>query len=272
MIQSHRLLPLGALMLGFAVTGAAFAQDAADTQSADQAPAADAADAAPADSADTQDSSASDSASPETAADSSSDSSSSDASAGSDTSSSDSASASDDSASSETVSSPPRKKRYIYAGVDYAFLRTDLSKDKLENALGGDQFDSDFYLLRFGTRVFPQIGVEAQVGIKNENGNSTDKVETNQLFGLYVVPTGNLFKFLEVSAPIGYSHLKVKNDNGSVKFDAVTFGLNFEVPVYVNPDSRLPDIRLSGGGTVYFAQREARTYGYQAGLRFDFKI
>jgi hypothetical protein len=261
MMKNSGLLPLAAMMLGLAASGAAYAQDTGDGGAADQPP-ADSSDAAVSDSTST-DTSANEPATPDSApsdgsvADSSSD------------------TASSDSSDSGTSGEPARSARqpiYVYAGADYAFLRTDLSKDKLKNALGGDQFDSDFYLLRFGARVFPQIGIEGQVGIKNENGNGSDKVETNQLFGLYVVPTGNLFRFLEVSAPIGYSHLKVSNDNGSVKFDAVSFGLNLEVPLYVNPNSKLPDIRLSGGGTMYFAQREARTYGYQAGLRFDFKI
>src|SRR3546814_8622889 len=47
------------------------------------------------------------------------------------------------------------------------------------------------------------------------------------MYGVYLVPTGNLFRFFEVSAPIGYSHLRLKNSNGHVNFDAVSFGLNF---------------------------------------------
>lgn len=163
-------------------------------------------------------------------------------------------------------------KRYIYAGADYAFLRTSLSKDKLKTALGGDDFDSDFYRLRVGTRLFRQIGIEGQFGIKNEDGNDHGKIETKQMYGVYLVPTGNLFRFLEVSAPIGYSHLKLSNSNGSVNFDSVSFGLNLEVPVYVNPDSALPDVRIGGGGTVFYAENAARTYGYHAGIRLDFKI
>ncbi|WP_168147067.1 outer membrane beta-barrel protein [Solimonas marina] len=172
-------------------------------------------------------------------------------------------------AQAQDATSPPH---YVYAGVDYAFLRSSLSKDSMKNALGGDQFDSDFYLLRVGTRLFKQISIEGRFGIKNESGNSTDKVETNQMYGIYIVPTGNLFHFLEVSAPIGYAHTKLENDNGSVKLNGMSFGLNFEVPIYVNAKSRIPDIRLSSGGTVYYAGRDSQTYGYQAGIRMDFKI
>src|SRR3546814_1374530 len=48
---------------------------------------------------------------------------------------------SDDSAVSGEADEPaaePRKPFYAYAGVDYAFLHTSLSKDSLKNALGGD--------------------------------------------------------------------------------------------------------------------------------------
>lgn len=199
----------------------------------------------------------------------------SDAQAAEDSSSTTADTAADTSAASSESDEPaaePRKPFYAYAGADYAFLRTSLSKDSLKNALGGDRFDSDFYRVRFGTRIFKQIGVEAQLGVKNENGDGHNKVETNQMYGIYLVPTGNLFRFLEVSAPIGYSHLRLENNNGHVNFDAVSFGLNFEVPVFVKPDSRLPDIRIGGGGTVFYAESAARTYGYHAGIRFDFKI
>ncbi|WP_028007020.1 outer membrane beta-barrel protein [Solimonas flava] len=181
-------------------------------------------------------------------------------------------SASEDSGSDETASAPRRESLYVYGGIDYAALSTSLSKDSLKNSLGGDDFDSDFYRLRVGTRLLPSIGIEAQFGIKNEDGKSAGKVETSQMYGLYVVPTGNLFRFLEVSAPIGYSHLRLENSNGKVDFDSLSFGLNLEVPVYVNPDSRWPDVRIGGGGTVFYAEREARTYGYHAGVRLDFKI
>ncbi|MFT4047330.1 MAG: hypothetical protein QM661_11630 [Solimonas sp.] len=77
-----------------------------------------------------------------------------------------------------------REPRYIYGGIDYAFVRTSLSKASLKNALGGDEFDSDFYRLRVGTRLFPSNGVEAQFGVKNEDGNDAGKVETSQMYGL----------------------------------------------------------------------------------------
>ncbi len=92
------------------------------------------------------------------------------------------------------------------------------------------------------------------------------------MYGLYVVPTGNLFRFIEVSAPIGYSHLRIENSNGKIDTDSLSFGVNIEFPIYVNSESRLPDVRIGGGGVVYYAEREQRTYGYHAGVRLDFKI
>lgn len=259
-----RFVPLSIIALGIMAANPVFAQDSsADAPATDDSTSATAdsyADPAAADSTVSDDTAATDdSATP--AAD-------------------DSGTASDDSAATDETASaepeepaaPPRKPFYAYAGADYAFLHTSLSKDSLKNALGGDRFDSDFYRVRLGTRLFKQIGVEAQFGVKNQNGNDHDKVATKQMYGVYLVPTGNLFRFLEVSAPVGYSHLRLENSNGHVNFDAVSFGLNFEIPVFVRPDSRLPDVRIGGGGTVFFAESAARTYGYQAGIRFDFKI
>ena len=289
-MKHSRYVPLSAMLLAAGLIAPAYAQDAADAQTAPDAatdaaassdPAVDAGSTdAAADSSATSDTTTSDTMSADTgtvdtgASDASaSDASTSDASA-SDTSDSSAGDTTDASVSSEPAAEPPppRKPFYVYAGADYAFLRTSLSKDSLKTALGGDEFDSDFYRVRVGTRLLRSIGIEAHFGVKNDDGKDPGKVETNQMYGVYLVPTGNLFRFLEVSAPVGYSHLRLENGNGKVDFDSLSFALNFEVPVYVNPDSRLPDVRIGGGGVVYYAEREARTYGYHAGLRLDFKI
>lgn len=158
----------------------------------------------------------------------------------------------------------------FYVGADYAFITASLSKDELKTALGGgESYDSNFYRLRVGTRLLESIGVEAQYGIK---GGGSNDVDTDQMYGLYVVPTGVMFDLIEVSAPIGYAHLELKNGNGKAKFDAATFGLNIEVPVYVSENGHIPAIRIGGGGTVYYAERDARVYGFQAGVRLDFKL
>lgn len=156
----------------------------------------------------------------------------------------------------------------LYGAVDYALVTASLSKDSLKTALGGETVDSNFYRLRFGARLLPAIGVEAQVGIKG-SGNDAD---TNQMYGLYVVPTGVFFDLFEVSAPVGYAHLQLKNSSGKATFNAASFGLNMEVPVYINEGGYIPAIRIGGGGTVYYAGSQARVYGFQAGVRMDFKL
>lgn len=261
-MKGNLVLPLGLVLLGVAAAAPAYAQEA------DAAPPPDASESAPADAMPaTDEQGAADATATEDSAPAGDAAAAGDETAAGDSGSEETASSGDEGSAGES-----REPRYVYAGADYAFLRTSLSKDKLKTALGGDDFDSDFYRVRVGTRLFPQIGVEAQLGVKNEDGSSSGKVETNQMYGLYLVPTGNLFRFLEVSAPVGYSHLKLENGNGSVNFDSVSFGLNIEVPVYVNPDSPFPDVRIGGGGTVFYAEREARTYGYHAGVRLDFKL
>lgn len=244
------------LVLGLALTLPAYGQDAAeapaDPAAAADAPAATDSSAAPADASSTE-AAASDSASGDAAAGST-------AEAGEQ-----SVAVSEDSESSGSHQGFP-----LYVGADYAFLTAALSKDKLKNTLGGgDSYDSNFYRLRVGTRLLEAIGLEANYGIK---GSGSDDVDTDQMYGLYVVPTGVVFEILEVSTPVGYSHLEIKNSAGKLKFDGVSFGVNFEVPVFVREGSAIPAIRLGGGGTVYYAGGEARVYGFQAGLRMDFKL
>lgn len=243
------------LILGLVLSLPAYAQDAAETPPAD-APAADAAAAADAGAGDAAAAAPADSAADTAApADSGSE-----------------ASGADQTVTAEGNgdAGSGRKPFPLYVGADYAFLTASLSKDQLKTALGGsDSYDSNFYRLRVGTRLLEAIGIEAQYGIK---GGGSNDVDTNQMYGLYLVPTGVMFDLIEVSAPIGYTHLELKNGNGKVKFDGASFGLNIEVPVYVNDGGHIPAIRIGGGGTVYYAEREARVYGFQAGLRLDFKL
>src|SRR3546814_19291553 len=84
---------------------------------------------------------------------------------------------SDDSAVSGEADEPaaePRKPFYAYAGVEYAFLHTSLSPDSLKNAFGCDHFDSEFYVCRFGTSLFTQIGGEALDGVHTVNVNLSE--------------------------------------------------------------------------------------------------
>jgi len=266
-MRVHHCWPLG-LALALVASLPAHAQDdasAAPAAAAEAAP-ADAADTTPAADAPAADATASDAAATP-AADASAD-----ASSSADTSTTSDSSGSDSAASSGSDAAAAREPLYLYGGVDYAFLTASLSKDSLKTALGGaDSYDSNFYRTRVGVRLLPFISVEGQYGIKASSSGS-DKADTQQMYGAYLVPTGVLFDLIEVSAPVGYSHVELQNSNGKAKFDAASFGLNVEIPVYVSSNPHIPDVRVGGGGTVYYAGTDARVYGFQAGVRLDFKL
>jgi hypothetical protein len=261
-MQARHWLPLG-LALAMAASLPVHAQDAAEP-AADAPAAAPAADAAAGEAAaEPAPDAATSSDAGATAAGST------DASASSESDSSSSSSSNETASADAPASGEPL---YLYGGVDYAFLTASLSKDSLKTALGGsDKYDSNFYRTRIGARVLPFISVEAQYGIKGSSSGD-NKVDTQQMYGAYLVPTGVLFDLVELSAPIGYAHLELKNSNGKAKFDAASFGLNIDIPVYVSSNPHIPDLRLAGGGTVYYAGSGARVYGFQAGVRLDFKI
>ncbi len=172
---------------------------------------------------------------------------------------------------SEASSEPERDPIRLYAGADYAWLTASLSSDQLKAKFGGDEFDSRFYRARFGTRLFGKIGVEGQFGFSDTDDTEPGDVEVSEYVGVFIVPTGVIFDLIEVAAPIGYSVTELSGRGASHKFDGFSFGLNFEIPLLIDVEN-FPDIRIGGGGTVYQAEREARVYGYHAGIRFDFNI
>ena len=173
----------------------------------------------------------------------------------------------DDSASAGSERDPV----WLYVGADYAWLTAQFSSDALQARFGADRVDSRFYRGRIGTRLFQFIGVEGHFGVSDTDDSLPGDVEVSEYVGIYLVPTGVLFNLLEVSAPVGYSVTELQRGNASEKFDAVSFGLNIEIPLLVDVDG-FPDIRIGGGGTVYQAEKESRVYGYHAGIRIDFNI
>ncbi len=159
----------------------------------------------------------------------------------------------------------------MYVGLDRAWATATFSNDTLAARFGGDEFDSEFYRVRIGARVFDAISLEAQIGVSDEEGSEPGKFEVAEYYGVFVVPTGVLFNLVEVAAPVGYSMMSVERGNVSEDIDGVSFGLNIEIPLLTGVEW-LPDVRIGGGGTVYQAEKKSRVYGYHAGLRIDFGL
>ena len=178
---------------------------------------------------------------------------------------------SEEGSSEETASEDDGEPLYLYAGVDMAEVRASFSDDALVAKFGGDKLNSSFYRLRVGTRLFEAIGIEAHYGLPDQDDSGQRNFETGEYYGVFVVPTGVFLDVVEISAPVGYTLTKVERGGASEKFDAVSFGMNIEVPITLNSEW-LPDIRIGGGGTVYQAKNDARLYGYHFGIRLDFKL
>lgn len=158
----------------------------------------------------------------------------------------------------------------LYVGVEFAQTRVEVSEEGLEAAFGARRFDSEFYKLRVGTRLFEGVGLEAQVGVPASDSGEGE-VETSQYYGLFLVPTGVFMDFIEISARIGYSMMTIENDLADEDLDGMSFAIAIELPLRAFGES-LPDLRLTSSGAVFQEDRDARVYGYTVGLRYDFRL
>ncbi len=180
----------------------------------------------------------------------------------------------EDTASSDEGSSDspaePREGLKLYVGLEYDQTTVDINDEGLQDAVGGSRFDSDFYKLRLGVRMFEAVGVEFHAGFP-ANDSSDDKLETKQFYGLYLVPTGVLLDTIEVSARLGYAYTEIKSDAGKQDADGASFGVAFELPLRLLGEG-MPNLRLGAGGTVYQEDRDARVFGWHGGIRYDFTL
>lgn len=158
----------------------------------------------------------------------------------------------------------------LYVGIDYDMTTVDIDNSEGQAALSGSRFDSDFYKLRLGMRLFEAVGLEFHAGFPANNAGG-DELETKQFFAAYLVPTGVLFELIEVSARIGYAYTELGSDLGSEDADGASFGLGVELPLRHFGEG-LPNLRIGAGGTVYQQDREGRIYGFHGGLRYDFSL
>lgn len=192
-----------------------------------------------------------------------------------DTSSSDAAPAEDtasaDDSSDSSGDSDSGEGLKLYVGLEYDQTTIDINDDAKEAALGRHRFDSDFYKLRLGVRVFEAVAVEFHAGFP-ANKSSDDELETKQFYGLYLVPTGVLLDTVEVSARLGYAYTEVKADGGAKEDqDGASFGIAFELPLRLFGEG-MPNLRIGAGGTVYQEERESRIFGWHGGIRYDFTL
>lgn len=189
----------------------------------------------------------------------------------------------EETASAEAAPAEPavadRKPWLLYGGYDRSRINFLVSTSdpastappSLKTRFGGDSFTSDFNRFRFGTRLLEFIGFEAHFGFKGDEGRDPGAVRVDSYYGFYAVPTGVLFDMFEIGAVLGYSKMDLARGNAKETFKGVSYGLNTELPLRHFFES-LPDIRVGLGGIVYHQKNDARIYGYNLGLRYDFKL
>jgi hypothetical protein len=162
----------------------------------------------------------------------------------------------------ETEPAPPWA---LYVGADY--VNTTLSRS-VPPTDPANEFESTMVRVRVGKRLFEAIGAELHVGV-DQADEDAGEVTTDAYYGLFLVPTATLFDVLELGFPIGYARSEYGDDGEAL--DSIAYGASLELPIRVLWDA-LPDVRLTSGAMVYYQKSDARVYGANFGLRFDFTL
>lgn len=183
-----------------------------------------------------------------------------------------------DSSQSSTESFDDDKKYQFYVGADLQDTKLSISDSNSYGGLNNTSYDSKFWDIRAGYRLFKAIGVEAHYGIPDQDADTSGRFKTRHYYGVFAVPTANVFDLFEIAFPLGYTNQGVtingqttSGGNAVVEkhLNSLAYGANLEVPVRVFWRA-LPDFRLTGGGMVYYQRGDAREYGFHFGLRYDF--
>ena len=166
-----------------------------------------------------------------------------------------------------------------YAGVEAQAASLNVSDPSAAGGGAVGRYSSRLYDLRLGARLFPSLGVEAQAGLGDQQADA-GHFKARSYFGLYAVPTANLFNRLELGFPVGYATLAVHlpsaaGGQASAQLHSLAYGANLELPLrplLMQSFPQLPELRLSGGGMMFNQRSGARAYAFHLGLRYDFAL
>lgn len=167
--------------------------------------------------------------------------------------------------STEEEPEEPAEPLALYVGADYVVSTLSLSN----GGSGTGELDSGMYRARVGWRALEAIGLEAHFGVDNSD-EEPGSVETKSYYGVFVVPTATVFEVAELAFPIGYAQSSFEQGSFSEDYGSIAYGLDAELPIRTFAES-LPDLRLTAGWMVYYQKSDARAYGANAGLRYDFE-
>ena len=159
----------------------------------------------------------------------------------------------------------PAEPWALYFGADYVNTTLSLS---VPASVPANEFDSTMIRLRAGKRVFEAVGLELHYGV-DQADEEKGEVTTDSYYGVYLVPTATVFEMLELAFPVGYGRSEF-GDSGEA-LGSIGYGIDAEVPLRAF-FGEMPDIRLTGGWMVYYQKSDARVYGANFGLRYDFMI
>jgi hypothetical protein len=167
----------------------------------------------------------------------------------------------------EVASEEPAEPLALYVGLDWVMTTLSVSAPL---ATGADEFDSGMYRARVGMRALEAIGLEFQFGVDNSD-EEPGSVETKSYYGLFLVPTATVFEVVELAFPVGYAQSEFgAGGAGSESLRSIAYGIDGELPLRTF-GAELPDIRLTAGWMIYYQKSDARAYGANAGLRYDFQ-
>jgi hypothetical protein len=171
------------------------------------------------------------------------------------------------------------KKYMFYVGADLQNPQLSISNSASFGNLQNTSYDSRFWDVRVGYRLFKAIGVEAHVGIQDKDDKDLGDFKVRNYYGIFAVPTANVFNLFEIAFPLGYTNSGVTingttsdgtaNELVQKHLNSIAYGARAELPIRVFWGD-LPNIRLTGGGMVYYQRSDAREYGFHFGLRYDF--
>lgn len=155
----------------------------------------------------------------------------------------------------------------LYLGASYADGKLSVSES---DVFPDEDFDTEFYVAHIGTR-YKAFAFELQAGFGKDQEDEPASVETDSYYGAFVIPTGTVLNKFELAFPIGVTHMTLEQGGLEDDFEGVAYGANIQFPLKLMSEA-LPDIRIIGGGMVYQQDTDTRVYGWNAGLRYDFKI
>jgi hypothetical protein len=162
---------------------------------------------------------------------------------------------------------------YVGAGLQDSTLTVSNPQDF--GGVPAGHYRSSFWDLRAGYRLFKAVGVEAHYGFSDQGLDDPSRYKLRNYYALYVVPTARISGLFELAFPMGYTSSGVTALADSTPVDrhlsSFAYGARVELPLRVFWRT-LPDLRLTGGGTVLSQRSDAHEYGFDLGLRYDFGL